>query len=63
MAATLECSSCGHTESPLRHTYQSNCGGMVAWERGTLRCQRCDMHIYIFRCDDCGERLGQRNVS
>lgn len=63
MAATLECSNCGHTESPLRHTYQSNCGGAIARQGGTLRCQRCDMRIFMFRCDRCGERLGQGDVS
>jgi predicted nucleic acid-binding Zn ribbon protein len=63
MAATLECSNCGHEESPLRHYYQSNCGGAVAWQGGTLRCQKCGMRIYLFRCDKCGQRLGERNVS
>jgi hypothetical protein len=63
MAATLECPHCGHEESPLRHTYQSRCGGTIAWQGGTLRCQRCDMRIYLFGCDNCGRRLGESNVS
>ncbi|HLM69516.1 MAG TPA: hypothetical protein VK358_18385 [Longimicrobium sp.] len=63
MAATLECSNCGHTESPLRHTFLSSCGGTIGWQRGTLRCQKCDMRIYMFRCDRCGERLDDDDVS
>lgn len=61
--ATLECSECGATESPLRHTYQSSCGGIVSWQGGSLRCEECGMRIYLFRCDECGERLGERDVS
>jgi DNA-directed RNA polymerase subunit RPC12/RpoP len=63
MAATLECPHCGHEESPLRHTYQSNCRGAVDWQGGTLRCQKCDMRIFLFKCDECGRRLGASNVS
>lgn len=61
--ATLECPNCGETESPLRHTYQSSCGGVISWQSGTLRCERCDMRIYMFRCDNCGRRLDQDDVS
>lgn len=63
MAATLECPECGHEESPLRHTYESSCGGAVDWQGGKLRCQRCGMEIYKFRCDSCGRRLSDDDVS
>ncbi|HET7459919.1 MAG TPA: hypothetical protein VFJ82_01675 [Longimicrobium sp.] len=62
-SATLECPKCGHTESPLRHNYQSSCGGAIGWQGSTLRCQRCDMKIFLFRCDNCGRSLDQGNVS
>lgn len=61
--ATLNCSECGETESPLRHTYQSSCGGEVAWQGGTLRCTDCGDRIYKFRCDDCGTILDEDDVS
>lgn len=63
MAATLECPGCGHEESPLRHTFDSNCGGAIGWEGGKLRCQRYGMHIYKFRCNNCGRRLDEDHVS
>ena len=61
--AELECPHCGHTESPLLHAYQSRCGGTISWQWGTLRCDRCDMKIFLFRCDNCGRSLNQSNVS
>lgn len=61
--ATLECSECGHSEHPLRHTYRSSCGGPVAWQGGTLRCQDCGTTIYQFRCDECGSVLGKSDVA
>jgi hypothetical protein len=62
-SATLECPDCDHSEYPLRHTYQSSCGGVVSWRSGTLRCDDCDMEIYKFRCDNCGSILDDSDVS
>ena len=61
--ATLECPDCDHSEYPLRHTYKSNCGGVICWQGGTLRCEDCGMTISQFRCDECGSILGKRDVS
>jgi hypothetical protein len=60
--ATLNCPHCDHSESPLRHTFRSSCGGVIAWEGGSLCCQDCGMDIFQFRCDECGAVLGKRDV-
>jgi hypothetical protein len=60
--ATLVCPHCDHSESPLRHTYRSSCGGVVAWQGGTLRCLDCGTTIFQFRCDNCGRILGKGDV-
>jgi hypothetical protein len=62
-AATLTCPDCDHSEYPLRHRYQSNCGGVVSWQGRTLRCEDCEMAIYKFRCDECGSILDDSDVS
>jgi hypothetical protein len=60
--ATLRCPQCDHSEAPLRHTYRSDCGGLVAWEGGALRCRDCETSIFSFRCDECGTLLDKRDV-
>ncbi len=54
--ARFDCPECGEIEDPLLHTVNSSCGGEVGWSGGELRCERCGMSIFHFRCSECGER-------
>ena len=60
---TLTCPSCGHEEYPLRHYFESRCGGRVVRGWGGLKCEDCGMRIYKFQCDRCRRRLDGDDVS
>jgi hypothetical protein len=49
--ASFTCPECDARESPCRHTYRSSCGGRITDD---LYCERCDMKITQFYCDECG---------
>lgn len=59
--AILNCPRCEDTEDPLRHTYNSRCGGVIYWHNGTLQCE-CGTRIYEVRCDTCRSSLSTRVV-
>ena len=61
--AMLECPRCDAVEDPVRHTYNSGCGGVIYWHNGTLQCGDCGQRISLFRCDGCGSILGHEAVS
>lgn len=61
--AKLECPKCDHVESPVLHTYQSRCGGVIYWHNGTLQCGECGERISAFRCDNCRRTYGRGEVS
>ncbi|HEX2081083.1 MAG TPA: hypothetical protein VHG08_25500 [Longimicrobium sp.] len=61
--AMLECPNCDSVEDPVRHTYQSDCGGVIYRHNGTLQCGECAQRISLFRCDDCRSILGRDAVS